>query len=661
MTETPGVPVPPHDGAQQQYYHSVVVNISEMSEIVARQAREPRLVPAEDLRWLRPRFLAPPGLGLARARLQESRMVLLTGQPGSGRRTAGKMLLSESAAPGSPFTMLDDEAHDPREKLSEVHPDSGHRLLLDLSASTDEAFRCRQRELPAFRTVLRQRDAYLVVVVPDRREHQIDGELSEFVVRIGRPDGAVVLRRHLESASISPGERDLGAKPLVAHLAAPMRDIAELARMVVQARDRGTPGGVRAWLDEAVSAVDRGGEVSDQMRKYSSGRMRAVLLAAAMCEGASADAVFFASDHLLRLLKVGESASRLEQDGHHANLDVLGVELGEDDAARFGRYAYDRAVRSHFWDNYPDLRERFRDWADEIVRLPQLMPRDRKRIVERFVEQSFRAGTPDPVVTLVTGWVRPKQNEPKYLVELGVQALLTGLRDERHGWRFRRLVYDWSCDEALPADLGQLVVEVCTEVIAPDFPDQALVRLHHRARREDGSGRPSARRALWQLTGRDRMLLRRWLSRLTEKMQQPGRWQRADVALFLDVAVPLHAGYDGARGQALVTDASLRSSVVTGWRVGMVVQPDLIWAAVPRWLSAAAASPAPDRLLAILVEAADRDVTLLGDLHVVARNWSLHEHGGPEVAARLARLIDRAQGIEPADFVLPRETEEAVR
>src|SRR5699024_4892736 len=124
-----------------------------------------------------------------------------------------------------------------------------------------------------------------------------------------------------------------------------------------------------------------------QIAHHSSMRKRAVLLAAAMCEDASPDAVFFAAQELLELLELTDrEGPRLGQQGYREQLKDLVIEIRADHRIGFARYAYDHAVRTHFWDNYPDLREMFSEWVGEIIRSVQLTHADRESLVERFLE-----------------------------------------------------------------------------------------------------------------------------------------------------------------------------------------------------------------------------------------------------------------------------------
>ncbi|MFI0470341.1 hypothetical protein ACH347_40290 [Saccharopolyspora sp. 5N102] len=656
--DTQGSPI--HAGSGDLNVNPIYFTIHES---VQQQARGPRLTLKGDLLWLKRRFEPPQNFGAVRDMLRQSRTVVLTGPPGSGRRTAAKMLLNELADDHTPFTVLDDEARTQDLSLDKLKVQPGHLFVLDLSDSGEHVFHARQRDLLSFRTILQQNNGFIAVVVPDSRKHQLDSDLAQFESRIDRPRGAAVLRRHLEQEAIFPTEQQLGSTELARSLAGPMSEIASLAQMVVLARDTNRSGEVPTWLSEAISArIDRSNEVAQQLSKVPGGRQRTVLLAAAMCRGASSDAVFFASHRLVSALSLdGREQPRMEQEGYRTQLADLSIDVAPNNRIEFSLRSYDRALREHFWDNYPDLREPFCRWVDDILRIEQFTRRDRENLVDRFVVQALRTNSPGHVKWLIDRWIYPRQNgTPNALRDFGVRALIAGLKDERHGHFFRQLVYRWSRRSDLPGDVGQILVDVCTEVIAPTYPDQALVRLHHRARNEDGTGAPTAYQALVELTSRDPILLRLLLDRLTTGLAKQQPWP-ADHFLFLAIADPLRLADSSNRSQPLAADHTIRSQLGFCWRAAMLARPDLVVQRVCHWFDAAGRTAPHDLLLGILVDAASQHLHLLGSLHVLARDWSRTASGRPDVFVRLSQLIDIAQGLHATDYTFDHVPEEAVR
>ncbi|WP_019853043.1 hypothetical protein [Actinopolyspora mortivallis] len=653
---------PVHTGSGDLYSGStVVMNIlRETTEYL----RSSGLIPHDEFRWLKRRFVPPQHFGLARDRLNGTRTVLLHGAVGSGRRSAAKMLLHELSEDTGSFAEFADEAAFPENGLFPERVKPGQRLLLDLTHSDADTLRARRRELPALRAVLDERDAYLAVVLPSHRRDWADEELTEHVVTIGRPSEHLVLQRHLAAREITPPERDDLPEELTRYLKGPLRDIDRLVELVERLGQSHPDGDVFAWLHEALVAVtERRAQAAKQVENLSEGRQRAVLFAAAMCHDASADAVFFAAQKLVELLELTDrEAPRLEQRGHLAQLgDLVGVDVVDHgQPVGFTSFAYDRAVRSHFWENYPDLRSSFCTWIEEAIRSTSFTDRDRQRVVERLLDHALRTGCVLDVAQRIARWSNlDQQLYSGYWMRFAEQALVAGLRDEEHAASFRRLVYLWSWYENLPQQVGQLIVHVCTEVIAPNFPEQAIVRLHQRARREGESVEPSARQALRKLA-EERGMLRRVIARFAAEFRngRNERWLLVDLDLFVDVLDPTRLTEDTGTTKPLAAEPVVWSQLVLGLRTVMIHRAESARWLVDRWLTAVGRSRHPDLLLRLLTEAADYEPRALGALHVTARHWSRTAEGDPRVAERLTHLIDERQGIDPAAYTLVPNAEE---
>lgn len=636
MTEINDLHGPAHFGNGDLYNDSIIVR-----SLADLRQRNPRLIPEDDLKWLDQRFVAPPNLAAARHRLHDHRAVFLRGQPGSGRLTAAKMLLHELRDQSGPFTPLPEEdGLNP----NDVHPQS--RLLLDLSHTDTATANARRAQLPTMRAVLPERHAYLVVVLPDDVDPHADLDLLQHIVPIGKPRGDLVLRRHLGADGIRLTDNDLTLPELKAHIDGPVRDIAGLAISVRQAAETNPHASTADWLEGAVAVTDRTVEVARRINSIPSIRDRAVLLAAAMCPDSTRDAVFFAAQKLLDVVgpPTGEPP-RLEQDGYLKQLATLEIEVN-DERVRFASFHYDHTVRVHFWDNYPDLRASFCAWADHLVELPWLTFTEREDQLDRFLEQALRTNCANEVANLINRWANAQVRGRPIRLRFAAQALTTGLNNDDHGRRFRDLVYDWATSNQLPHYVGSLLVRVCTEVIAPVYPEQAVVRLHQRARREGTNAPPTtARDALRELTSNDPILFRFLLQRLTDRIEK--RPAAVDQALFLDLVNSPTLTDTHNRTQPLAADRTVRTQLVRGWYTILRQDPATVSHAVRRWLSTAADIHDPQLLLHIIVDAADHDVQHLATLHVLARDWSHTLHPRSNLPRILTRLIDAAQGIHP--------------
>jgi hypothetical protein len=593
--------------------------------------RARRAVARDDQRRLLRRFVEPPNYNDAWETLTDNGCVLLTGTTGSGRQAAARMLLFRLRGPYVPMREVPDRPDTQDEPLldaSTVEP--GDRLLLDLSATEEPYLQAVLRKLTSYRAEVRERGAHLVVVLRSGCER----DFGWLAVAIERPDGLLVLRRYLRTERIEFAADQLDN--LVPWLAsAPIERIGELAMLVRVSRDRMTGTATFAdWLRSAMTAVsDQDSDVAKQLRDLTDGRQRALLLASAMANGAAPDAVHHATATLLDVMRFPpDDRPALARPGLAAQLAEIGVGTDQRGRIRFDTLGYDHAVRTHFWANFPDLRTDFRDWTGTMIGLPALDGTDRDEMVARFAEQALRLDRPTDLVTLVTRWA-----DAGLLPQAG-KAMELGLADQRHGGVFRRQIYDWSVDRAITPNLAELVIRLCVDVLALTHPDQALVRLHHLARRQASPVGAEACAALLDLVDSDRRQLRRMLDRLAQK----NSWA-VDLDLFLALAQPDWLG-------SLL--GSMRMQLAAGWRAVLTRRTEQSWAfAVRHWLSAAVSGEYREPLLDVLVTAGGHHAGVLSRLYVVARDWAREPdpdrdaRGG--VAAELADRIDAAQGIEP--------------
>jgi hypothetical protein len=585
--------------------------------------RDRHAMARDDLIRLLRRFVPLPDTGRALAMVDENGTVLLTGARGSGRHATARMLLYRLSGPRSRLQELADRSAVPDEPVLDADAvEAGDLLLLDLSNTEDDRYRALLPRLSWYRAEISERGAHLAVVLPPDRERSLPGDLASLVVSIGRPDGLLVLRGHLRADQIPFQADQLGAPALLPYLTSgPIRDIAALATLVRTARDRaGSAGAFPDWLAVALKAMsDQDGDVATQLRDLPDGRQRALLLTSAMLSGAPADVVHHATARLLDTTGFpADDRPALARPSLSEQLSAIKVETDRAGRVRFAALGYDRAVRTHFWTNFPDLRKDFRNWIGEVSTLPA--EDDRTALVVRFAEQALRHDRPNDLFVLAKRWADQRAEV----------ALAAGLRDERYGWLFRRQIYDWSRDSGLSANLTEVVIRVCADVLALTHPDQALVRLQHLARRQGG---PAARAALVELVQPDARLFRRLLDRIVADLSRPDPWS-TDVDLFRAVAEP-----------SLVRDVGLRERLVAGWHAVLGLRPE----AARDWLPAGT----DDRVLSVLVAACGDRAAACNRLYAVGRDWAREagaDHGARgRIVADLADRIDAAQGIEPTE------------
>ncbi|MFK0295953.1 hypothetical protein ACIQU6_36530 [Streptomyces sp. NPDC090442] len=627
------------DGAQYNYAWYVM---GSAERLVRKGTNRWRIVQDHRLQLSRC-FVPPMGQVVAAERLTApGAVVLLDGGVGTGRRTAATMLLQHLDTGAGRFEELAVTDED-----DDLDASSADRFLLDLSGVTDTEYSSAQRNLAQYRSAVEKCGARLVVVLPAGRDHLLDTDLVPLVVRLGRPPAAWVFARHLKTMGVEFSPEQFDDERLhKLFQRSPMGELAWLAELVRRARDSRAYGTtVPDWLDEAITAVtDRAGAVARQMAAHRDAHQRALLLSAAMFNGATADAVLQSAYLLMEVLDHDrDETPRLAQADLGEHLNTLEIRRDPSGRVGFERLAYDGAVRTHFWNNFPDLREGLRDWVGKAVLLPELAAEDRTNVVARFAEQSLAANRPDDLCCLIEEWTSPDLSGR--LRAEAAAALELGLSHDRHGSRFRSRVYRWTTGPRLSPDLAEVLTDVCHQVLAATHLDQALVRLRHLALGTAGRQVWSARSALLELARGNVSAYQKLVDHLVRKPTAVG------TALLRDALDP----------------AELRvvphwPTVALAWHAVMVAGTPDNWAPlVHRWLTTVHADRSWASGLQALLVAAATDTSLLNRLYAITCDWAAADSlgaadgGTPRAltADQFCQKIDLAQGVDTSGGGVP--------
>lgn len=626
-----------------------------------------RRIADDQLTWLRRVLVAPSGMGAARAELADTGTVILDGLPGSGRTSAARVLLRESHRDSGVFREL---LPGEEGELSLTDPGlvgSGDRLLLDLSAADAARWAAARSGLPALRKAVHDQHARLVVVMP--HGGVLESDLQRNRVVIDDPPGLNVFRRHLRMHGV-PCERYLRPDPTVDEFLRerrPMREIADFADLVRRARGAARTGdGFPQWCATALrSRADRRNDVAALVARLRESPQRALLIAVAMLHGAHADVIHGATQLLLGVTgSPPEGFPLLQRRDLAERLTEISAETGPDGHVRFTELDYDSAVRTHFWDHMPDLRQHLGVWTARSMDLDgtHVTRGLRDGMVTQLAGQYLRTGHGEGLASLAEEW--GSTGASRAGLEAAVQALTCGLNDPAHGRHFRERVYQWCANRRLQGEFAQVLVQVCADVIASSHPDQALLRLYYLACREPDT--THALRALCELVDTSHRLRRRLLNRLAGPALAP-----AELGIFLSVCAPepLTDPYDN--GRALVEESAVRGALTACWRDVLGDLPQSGWQPqARRWLHTAAFG---DRLggilLDVLVEAADRCGSRRGAafaaLYASARDAEPSAPFGSACAAEITDLLFQkicaAQGLgrptTPPQAESARETE----
>ncbi|MFF0724833.1 ABC transporter substrate-binding protein [Streptomyces sp. NPDC004134] len=653
---------PFHTGAGDQYIF--FAEMAEASQRLGTHGKDRRAIAERQLGFLYERFVPPRRLGEARHLLHGNRTVVLSGEPGVGRRSAAQMLLYERAAAGSGIHEVDPEDdEDGRVTLDRRTVADGDRLLLDLSACETNRFLGVQSELSAFRAVVEQRGARLVVVVSPRLEGSLNAELQRLTVPLGRPRSADVLMRHLRREGITPPPAALAA-PALAHFltAVPMRDVARLADLIRRSRNDSPAGSFSTWWpDRLAQLVEDDPQGPEFVRGLANGRQRALALTVAMLHGCAPDTIYHAATALLAVVDHPEDERpRLDRADFNTELSNLECVVGQG-RVRFTEPGHVRAVLGHFWSYFPDLRPHFRTWVAYCGQKLRLNRQERDQLIDHFAEQSLRTGRPEELVALAREWT--PQGTRGFMPD-AVQALAAALRDDVHGRAVRQEILAQLKKETLSRTYRLALTVVCSDVIAVSHPDEALVRLHYLARADDDGDRRPALDALLTLVTSEPRLCGRLLYRLTAYGIGPRGFRAPEDRIFLALADA------AARDPDLCTGTTARRRLAECWAAVFAHRPHAEWAPhVPAWLTAAQAARTPahrDALLATLAAAAAPYPAAAGRTYVLSQGWALAAGSDRaqrrDVAERYRRRLDAAQGIgrraaepEPPDTDAPPE------
>ncbi|WP_371779153.1 hypothetical protein [Streptosporangium subroseum] len=630
---------PVHAGTGPLYYMPLVAD-------AAARSRKARSTFIKDLDWLWQRFVHPPQYGRAHDILAEHRTLLLDGAPGSGRSAAAKVLLRELSSGDERFHELSWEDEHGKYRLEPDVIGDDDRVWLDLSRADERIWRALQEDLSSLRKSIDQHAALLVVVLPGKGSETLWPEFARFHSRIGHPSAHEVLRRHLRLEAV-PGAA-ISPAPVFLDTDRPMREISRFAGFITKAYENAPSAGYSDWCKTAEAVyTGHGADVADAVAKLRLGPQRALLLATAMLHEAHVDHVYSAAVALLKTVDYADERHTLERSDLLESLRDIGAELDAGRQVRFREFGYDAAVRTHFWHHMPGLRDGIQRWVGAMIDHPDLDEKERGALVTRFAEQCLHPMYRQTLVDSVAGWTKGSKTYRRQLA--ADRALRHALSIEEHGGFFRRQIYDWATDHHISEALAQVIIVMCTEVIAVTHPDQAVVRLHHRARRESRTA--DARTALLGMVVGDPWLRRQLLARLT-RLPVGGREWDIDVDLFMELADPAAFTAPGSRDRPLIANAEVRAMLAEGWRRAFHERGDAVWKArLCQWILAAFYDNRHrDALIDALVTGSEQRGEILGRLYTEARILPRFIADSRERSAAFVEVILRkiciAQGIQ---------------
>lgn len=602
--------------------------------------RSPRRQATDHLRELAQRFVYPAGFGKARDTLRRYRTVFLYAPHGSGKSAAAQLLLRELATPDDSILQLQvqDKDSDHYRPIDFTHIGDGDYVWLDLADTGGWSRSEIRNEFAELRFTVGQRAAYLVAILGDQ-EMRFYPEITNYCVRIDRPSLQEVLQRHLRMAGF-PASESMEELDFTRQNG-PLGGVPEYVQLIIEAKERAIgKDDFLEWCAIAYQALTGSGiEVQDLISKQTSGTSRALLLTTAMLHGAHADIVDQAAGVLLR--KVGHSlddSSLLERPALDLRLHDIQAERDSTGNVHFKILGFDSAVRSYFWTHIPDLRKPLRDWLEVVLETDSIKQTERDNLIKNFAALCLT----DRYSSILTDLAEKYTGQDTKDTQIAAAALILqcGLRTDNCGRTFRRKIYDWSTSQNISDRREAVIVAACRQEIATTHPDEALVRLHHVARRKKGG---EAHQALVALASIDRRSLRQMLGRLTDPESDARRWD-ADPAIFLDIADPVVLTDPGERNRPLMAERAAIGQLVVGWRLVFTNLAYEIWLpCVRRWLERAAVDERHRHsLLDVLVGGGANSPDVLACLYAIARAGALSN----AISDLALEKITAAQGVK---------------
>jgi hypothetical protein len=448
---------------------------------------EVSLVPGADLAACTEGRFVPPGGQWQGAigKLGAYGALIVTGERGSGRRTAALYLLNRVSADG-PIYELAPTWKRPWIKVLPAMPPSA-RCLLDMSEATAEP-------TPAdFGKKLldwaKENNICLVVIGADETgARRWAGSAGSAEVRLRSPDARELAARELSLTAAGEARTAILDAPPFTNiwLSAPKaEDTRRLVELIVEEPFRSPEQitdeyqGWRQWIDKTLSEKKIG--------------PRTLMWAAAFCDDGQRGSVLRMSEDLRRRLEEDRSPAAVLAD------DPASQRLGQAEIKPNGdrvrldptRHGIAKALRVYLWREFedPPLRGLLTDWL--VSQLMELPPDDAQRLAQGVLDIVVRFRDDDLLRALRDKLTGDKQ-------PIAARLLSHAAVDPQFGAHVRSGLYGWVKDSRSWADL---VAAVCGGEFGEQQPGTALVRLGWAAQ-NSGPASPALAKALASIAAR---------------------------------------------------------------------------------------------------------------------------------------------------------------
>ncbi|WP_017557073.1 hypothetical protein [Nocardiopsis baichengensis] len=406
-------------------------------------------------------------------------VLVLVGERGSGRRTAGLKALASAVGSGRVRELrLDWDRPD----ADRIPCDAGAGLLLDLTSEPDRLPEDFMRGLAAYAERARSRDALLVVTAPSdtwREAPDLSGLVAVAVHE--RPDAVEVARRRLaagpgpdreswlEGGSVFAGQLAIDAPPSRAvEFAGIVRDAEGPDDGEALERFTGWTRTITQWFDDDPGQEDRRAEAE----------RRVLRTVASLLDGEPVRVVLGAVDDLLarpelRWQKLEGGPFAAPSDRRRCQDADLAYEDGTVSITK-EHPGIARPLLRHVWRDSPEIAEILEDWLPEVTKEKGAAAKSVHRIAQALTDLAADHGT-GAVLGIAEKWL---DGNGKRHADAAA-GLLDELSVHPHtGAQVRKELANWAKGGSKP-ERQRAVLEACRRVFGREYTNVALTRVRY--------------------------------------------------------------------------------------------------------------------------------------------------------------------------------------
>ncbi|WP_046497398.1 hypothetical protein [Streptomyces odonnellii] len=499
---------------------------------------------------------------------RKSHVLVLCGEAGTGRRTAALHALRKAGVPRKQISWLILDWDQPR--TEQIPHTGGRAFILDLTGYQvlPEDF---YTGLADYQKQAQAADAVLVILADSNGWNP--RTLSTVpTVHLARPSAAEVAEAHLRH--LAAGRMDwLTHDPLNDLLApaAPASDGARLARLIAEAKDDDQSAVGKQftdWQKHLETWFERHSAPGDLQE-------RALLIAAALLDGAPAAVVLGAADQLFT--EVGGELPRggaLSGRDLDKRLDEIDASYTDDEGISLEQKqrGLSGAALKYVWRQRPQLRPVLLEWASQISAPNKIAVRHLQRIADCLVPLSLLPGG-STVLSVARRWIETDRVAHR---QLAIHILETMALHPVAGVAVRKQLYDWAQQKTTGEQLIAAVAAICAGELGQRYPRVALTRLRLLASRDDDQARDAVADAVRTLasTPEQRVLVLSEIVEWAESTDSTIRKAGASTFLALtditsDVLLPLPADQESTGEAVDAPDVLAGQLFVRGWRAAL--------------------------------------------------------------------------------------------